>query len=248
VGAGTTLAAFLLVLVIVFFFWTPLMNGITHVTGGTTPTSSDIQTLVQNALNSLKSFLGGASPAVNANASATIGFKIHFSDGTVQTINQDMSYSIYPLSITFQGKTVSSIEVDVLCKPTIEIQSWSTVVNVHCELYKKPYTTPATSSTGNYTNQGQTWSKGTIKTLAAVSITSQDIDQAASISGGDGDYWLGCTGSVTLYATINGLQYTFSSSSLGFYQNGIVAGLDITYAGGTTQGVTYSAVYPSPLQ
>jgi hypothetical protein len=142
----------------------------------------------------------------NAAATAWFAFTLHFSDGTTQDLNMNPTFSIFPLSITWQGKDVSSMDVLIRLKVTgTNLGAWSTVSSQHIEIYLSPSTTPATSSTGSFSDNGNGWNSGASNTIQRTTISGATLD-ALFGEYGTGSWIFQTTGTVTL--TMNGQQYS----------------------------------------
>lgn len=169
-----------------------------------------------------------------ATGMSSVAFRVYFADGSTPIeINQDMSYSILPLSISFQGKTVSQIEVDVLVRMSgANIGAWNTNTTIHTELYKKPETVPKTWASGSFVDGGTSWSPGAKKTVAKYIVEASLLDDAAD-DYGDGDYLLQVTADLALNVNVDGIAQTYEASPM-------AGGVDIAYSDGEPSGMSFS--------
>jgi hypothetical protein len=140
-----------------------------------------------------------------SSASAWFAFTLHFSDGTSQDLNMNPTFSLFPLSITWQGKTLSSMDVLIRLKVSgSNLGSWSTVSSQHIEIYFESSTTPAASSTVSFSKSGSSWASGQTQTIQTTTIDAQTLDTIFNVYG-TGTWIFQTTGTVTL--TMNGQQY-----------------------------------------
>lgn len=170
---------------------------------------------------------------------AGVRFLIRFQDGTSREFEPDLSgtYSIIPLSITFEGKEIQYIDIDVQAKLSGEgVQSWNTVTSQQIEIYKKDDSTPKTSSTAYNNENGGTWNSGDIKTIAHTSILGSTIDNIVT-QYGDGNYLLQVNSEVDLTVTVDDEQVEFNSVNP-------AGGLDFSYSQGNP-GPYYSITLPT---
>lgn len=159
---------------------------------------------------------GGGSPTPtptapsgggSASAVSWFAFTLHFNDGTTQDLNMNPTFSIFPLSITWQGKTVSSMDVFIRLKVTgNDLGAWSTYSSQHIEIYLSPATTPATSSTSLYSDSGSSWNSGATNTIQTTTISGTTLD-ALFGEYGTGTWVFQTTGTVTLTMS-NGQAYS----------------------------------------
>jgi hypothetical protein len=116
------------------------------------------------------------------------------------------TFSLFALSVTWNGKTVSSIDVLIRLKVTgSNLGAWSTTASQHIEIYLSPSTTPASSSTGSYPDSGGSWISGASNTILDTPISGSTLD-ALFGEYGTGSWVFQTTGYVTL--TMNGQTYT----------------------------------------
>lgn len=182
--------------------------------------------------NDLIHGIPGGGSSGNITGTTWTAFKLYFADGTTQDINMQPTFALFPMSITFNGKELS--KVDVLIRAQLNSQTsigaWSSVATQHLEIYKKPETTPKTSSTGTFTSQGQSWTSGETKTLQTTTIQASTLDSLVAQYGSNG--WLmQSTGTVKL--TISGSTLTASLNA---------GGLDFSYATGAGNQLSISSV------
>jgi hypothetical protein len=148
----------------------------------------------------------------NIAGQAWFAFTVHFSDGTTQDINMNPTLSLFPFSITFQGKTVT--QLDMLIRANLvgdNMGAWSAHASQHIEVYLKPETTPKTSSTASFDTSGSSWPSGTTKTLISTPITSSTLDSFFQTYGA-GDWLFQTTGSVDLTVTVNGISQSLTAT------------------------------------
>jgi hypothetical protein len=139
----------------------------------------------------------------NIAGQAWFAFTVHFSDGTTQDINMNPTLSLFPLSITFEGKTVTQLDLLIRAKLDEDnVGAWSAHASQHIEVYLKPETTPKTSSTGSFDTSGSSWTKGEIKTLISTQISGTTLDNLFKTYG-SGDWLFQTTGYVNMTLRIN---------------------------------------------
>ena len=162
-----------------------------------------------------------------------IGYTVTFTDGTSQDIRQTRpAFSLFPFSITFDGKEISTVKVDIKAEFTEgAISSWDSNSSLRVELYKKPETVPKTSSTGHYLQNGQTWALNTIKTIGGFTVPASDFENVFA-NFGDGAYQLQSKGSVALRVTVGGstidLDTVAPAGGLDFmYDDGVPSGFSV---------------------
>ena len=189
--------------------------------------------MIQDWIAQIRGSLPGAGG--NVTGSVGIGFLLTFTDGTTQEINQNLTYSILPLSISFDSKDLANIRISVNAKLKSTVTDWHSTTSMRIELYKKPDATPVTSSTGSYPQSGSAWTANAIKTLAQVSFQASVLDQVVAQSGGNGNYLLQVTANVDLTVTASdGAQVTVHATSF-------AAGIDFTYSDGTPVSISIFA-------
>jgi hypothetical protein len=191
------------VLVVLLLFSGPL---IAFATGIFTQFNQAISGLINQ-------FGGGAGGSgQNMTGEAWFAFTVHFSDGTSQDINMNPTYSIFPLSITFENKTVTALDTFIrLNLVGSKMGSWSTTSSQHIEVYLNPNTTPATSSTASYTDSGSAWTSGETKTIQTTTIQSSTLDSLFA-QYGTGTWLFQTTGSVALAISVNGVNEQFTAT------------------------------------
>lgn len=185
-----------------------------------------LEDFIQQIIDSLQGIPHGGGGEDIQGASA-ISFVVYFSDGTHEDINGEMSYSLLPLTIKFNNKTVARIEVNLLVKLSgEEIDSWTVASSMHTELYKKTETTPKISSTANYTKSGAEWQSGTIKTVASWSVEASELDTITKTYGAGG-YLLQETATLELELSVGGESQHYDAQP-------VAGGLDFTYQSGVS--------------
>lgn len=184
---------------------------------------------------------GGGDPIGGGSVTGYAGvrFLIRFSDGTTREFAPDLSgtLSLLPLSITFEGKEIQKVDIDIQAKLNGDnIQSWNTVTSQQIEIYKKDSSTPKTSSTAYNNENGGSWNSGDIKTISHTSIFGSTIDNIVATYG-DGNYLLQVNSVVDLEVTIDGELSEFNSVNP-------AGGLDFSFSSGNP-GPYYSITLPT---
>ena len=184
-----------------------LGNGLGYNTTSPTPSPSSSPTPTPT---------GGGNPTPTpTSGEATHGavwfaFTLHFSDGTSQDLNMNAPespmFSLFPMSITYMGKTVSSMDVLIRLKLTGDgLGLWGTTSSQHIEIYFNGASTPATSSTGSFSDSGSSWTSGETQTINTVTISGTTLNTLFATYG-YGSWVFQTTGVATV--TINGQQYS----------------------------------------
>lgn len=164
------------------------------------------------AISGLINQFGGGAGSGNMTGEAWFAFTVHFSDGTSQDINMNPTYSIFPLSITFDNKSVSALDVFIrLNLVGSKMGSWSTTSTQHIEVYLNPNTTPAASSTASYTDSGSSWTSGETKTIQTTTIQESTLDSLFA-QYGTGTWLFQTTGTVALGISVNGVNEQFTAT------------------------------------
>ncbi len=174
----------------------------------------------------------------------SVGFVVQYSDGTSDNINMDMAYSIFPLTVTFGDREVSSIESCFLARMNTDVDSYEADIKVHTELYKKPSTTPADSSTVETTKSGSDWHKGSIEKVASYTVTGERLNTVMG-QYGNGNYLLQVSGAPEWGADAIALTAIVNGEEIQLTANPNPIGLDLTYSDGSLQSATLSITQPS---
>jgi hypothetical protein len=216
-NSGAMLIVILVGFAALLLFAGPILNTISEFTGGQ---PFEMPSLT-NIINQIKNALGLGNGGSNATGSAGVAFTVYFTDGTTTDINPDLSFSIQSFSVSYAGnnKTISKIDVKVPAKLSDLSGVWSCQTEMRVELYKKPSTSPATSSTKQYTTGGASWPSGETKTMATFTLQSFELDNIFA-QFGKGDYLLQVKAWITLTTTVNGVSQSYTSETL-------AGGLDI---------------------
>jgi hypothetical protein len=176
----------------------------------------------------------GGLPGTGSNVSGYtwIGYTVTFADGTTQDIRQSRpSLSLFPFSISFDGKNLTQIRLDIKAEVDEgDITAWNTSTSLRVELYKKTEGTPKTSSTGNYTQSGSTWVSNTVKTICSFTVGITTLESVIRTYG-DGAYLLQAQGTVSLTVTSGGSTFTLDTVTP-------AGGVDITYSNGSPSGLS----------
>ena len=186
---------------------------------------SSLPQIIQDWIAQLRGSLPGAGGDIRG--AVGVSFKLTMADGSVKEFNQDLSYSIMPLSITLDNtpppvNVIHNIAILINAKLTA-VNSWHSSTVMQVELYKKDDSTPLTSSSATYPASGASWSSGDIKTLAQTNFPASTLESIVSQYGGNTHYLLQVTASVDLTVTASdGAQITLHAST-------VAAGIDITY-------------------
>lgn len=152
---------------------------------------------------------GGGSG--NFSGSTWIGYTVFFADGSSQEIRQNVPvFSLVPLSITFQGKNISSVRVDLKAQlsSTKVISAWNATVGMKTEAFKMSDPVPRTAKTSamaNYTKFGSSWSSGEIKTLASYTVSASQLENIV-FTYGDGAWLLQFMAVIQLHVTVDGVM------------------------------------------
>ena len=175
---------------------------------------------IQDWIDSIRGTFPGAGGDVEGQT--WIGYTVHYADGTSDEIREEApTFSLFPLSITFGGKEVSSVSVNLKAQLYGDITSWSGVMSMQTEAYKKPDSTPKTSATANYTKEGSSWMDGEIKVLASYTVLASTLEDLADTYG-EGEWQLQFLATVSLTVMVDGAPVTLSAASP-------AGGMDFTY-------------------
>ena len=140
-----------------------------------------------------------------------VGFTIYYADGNSEDFGVSPTFQISPLTITVTGKDVNRIDVFVRAKfITSEVTTWSADVTQQIEVYKVPSEEPQFSSTGYFSESGDSWGAGTVKNLAVTVLDASIIDDLVA-DYGVGEWFLQVNVSVDLEATIDGVNSHFDA-------------------------------------
>jgi hypothetical protein len=152
-------------------------------------------------------FLGGG----DTTGYVGVGFTIHFKDGSSVDYGASPTFQVAPMSITVEDKEVSSIDIFVRAKMVVDgVGPWSADVSQQIEMYKKPSSTPAYSSTGHFTESGADWSSGKVKNLAVTNLDWKIIENV--IKGkGPATWFFQVNVEVDLEAEIDGVNQEFNA-------------------------------------
>jgi len=138
---------------------------------------------------------------------------LHFSDGTSQDLNMNPTFSIFPLSISYNGKDLASLDVFIRLKVTgSNLGAWNTAASQHIEVYFNGASTPATSSTGSFSDSDVSWTSGTTISIIDTALTSAQLDSVFNANGGVGSWTFQVTGTVSLSITSNGVLQNLSAN------------------------------------
>ena len=176
----------------------------------------------------------GSSPTptpvtVPLSAESWFAFTLHFSDGTSQNVNMNPTLSILPLSIMYEGKTLTSMDVYIMLKVTgSNLGPWTTTASQHIEVYYNGATIPATSSTGQFNDAGSSWTSGQAQTILDTPLTADQISSALN-QYGYGTWVFQTTGYVSLTISQGSTQAQTLTATMG--QN------DITLVNSNTSSI-----------
>lgn len=175
--------------------------------------NAQIMVAIPNVESWIGQFLGNLGiGSRNVAGSTSLGFTIHYFDGTSKDINQNATFSLLPLSIFFEGKQVESIDVDFRAKLNNAIDSWSSVSTITIE-FSNPEATSTTPISLNITANGGSWSSGTIKNIASTTLRWHDLELMLNLASPQTTHWhLSVSATTKLTATINGTQSNFTST------------------------------------
>lgn len=177
---------------------------------------------IQEIIKQISGRLPGAGG--NVTGQTWIGYTVFYADGTSEEIRQNPpSYSLFPLSINFGTKELSSLRVDLKAKLSSDktMGVWAAIVSMQTEIYKKPETVPKTSATANYTKNGVSWSSGETKILASYTVQASQL-QTLVVTYGDGAWQLQFLGHVNLKMTVAGSVIDLNAADP-------AGGMDFTY-------------------
>ena len=185
-----------------FFKSLGLGTGLLNSTSPTpTPTGSGSPTPTPTALSG------------NAQAEAWFAFTLYFSDGTSQSLNMNPTFSLLPLSISWEGKTLTSMTVFIRLKVTgTDLGAWQTSTSQHIEVYFNGASVPATSSTGTFTDSGGSWTSGDSESISNITISSATLSSVFASNGGVGTWVFQTTGATNMQITSNGVLQTLSAT------------------------------------
>ena len=176
-------------------------------------------------LDSIQEFIGSLTGGGATDGYVGVGFTVYYADGSNENFGASPTFQISPLSITVTGKTVDRMDVIVRAKFTSsDITAWSSEVEQQIEVYKKPSQTPQYSSTGYFSESGDSWGAGSVKSLAVTVLDVSVIDNLVS-DYGVGNWLLQVNVNVDLEATIDGVNNKFT----GLAPSG---GIDFSYTTG----------------
>lgn len=223
-GAGTTTAIILIIIVVVaLIFVVPNMGAL----AGTSKKITDF----------LKGFFGGLGGGGGNNTSgySAVSFKITHKDGTVEWSNTSATFALFPMTITYNAKPISNIDIYIFARltGTAGISAWSTSIGQQLEIYKKPETTPRTSSTGQFSDSGGSWTDGATVAIAHTPIAASTID-SLSAQYGTGDYLLQINANVQLTVTQDGVSQQYQASAPS-------GGIDFTYTSNAVGATTLTS-------
>lgn len=192
--------------------------------------------------------------ANNASGGATgltmIQFTVKYQDGTQETFPRSFpGFGILPLTISFQGKQISSIDLKALGKiDGGNLTNWQTTTALKIEVYGWTYDTtaqsPMLSSTVSYPASGPIWNNGETKQIAGYLMQGNQLDPllqgllpkptplTANVK-----YNIQVTASVSMTATVNGQQQSYSAPNV----SGMLT-IDYSYTqASTTPQITFSS-------
>jgi hypothetical protein len=194
----------------------------------------NLSQMIQDWINQIRGSLPGAGGDVNGVVG--LAFRLTFADGSTRDINQDLSYSVLPLTISFENKTLSQIQIMCNGKMQTTVGHWSTSTDLLIEVYKKPNTTPEISSTGTYPMTGSTWAANAVKTIAETTFQASTLKNVVAQHGGEGNYLLQVVADVDLTVTASdGVQVTLHATSF-------AAGIDFTYEDGVPTSLSVTSL------
>lgn len=166
--------------------------------------------------------LFGGNTAQGQAGAATLAFTVKFADGSSQTFESSNIYAgklcVAPLSLYVGGKEISSIDVAVKVRLSTggrTVQSWSASIAQRIEIYKSGQNAPLVSSTGNYYQNGLSWSDGETKTVLTTPLTATTIESAIRQYSGDGDFYFQVVAQISLTVNADGQTFTLAGSGVG---------------------------------
>ena len=141
---------------------------------------------------------------------AWISYTVTYSDGSIQTFNDNPPFSLMWLSINVQSKTVSSIRMDVKAKLNgDDLTDWNSETTVSWKFYRKPDTQNAKASyTDMQAKSGYSWIDGETKTLASVTLSATQLSNVVQTYG-DGWWLLQSSAQINLETLVGGVNTEF---------------------------------------
>jgi hypothetical protein len=118
---------------------------------------SQSESWIQKIIDFITDIRGGmpGQGTGNFSGSTWIGYTVYFSDGSSQEIREDKpTFSLVPLSISFGGKEVSSVRVDLKAELSSSkvISEWNATIGMKTELFKMSDSVPRTAKTSSMVN------------------------------------------------------------------------------------------------
>jgi hypothetical protein len=169
----------------------------------------DLPSQFQDFINRIRSGLPGSSGG-DVSGVTWIGYTVYYMDGTFEDIRQAVpAFSLVPLSISFSGKEVSSVRVDL--KAQLESGSimgfWNATVGMKTEAFKMSDSAPRTAKTSsmvNYTKSGSSWADGEVKVLASYTVAASQLENIV-FTYGDGAWLLQFMAVIKIAVTVDGV-------------------------------------------
>jgi hypothetical protein len=204
-----------------------------------------LPTLIQDFMDQIRagidSFPDGSGGG-NFVGDTWIGYTVFFSDGTSQDIRQDppplsRTYSLVPLSISFSGKEVSSVRVDLKAQLSSDsvMGFWNATGGMKTEAFKMSDSAPRTAKTSsmvNYTKSGSSWANGEIKVLSSYTVPASQLENIV-FTYGDGAWLLQFMAVLQINVTVDGVLIDLPiavapSGGMDFtYNNGVPTGFSV---------------------
>jgi hypothetical protein len=157
---------------------------------------------------------GGGSG--NFSGSTWIGYTVYFTDGTSQDIRQEANtFSLVPLSITFAGKELSSVRVDLKA----QLSSTKTITEWNATIGMKTY------SMVNYTKSGSGWVANSVKVLASYTVSASQLENIV-FTYGDGAWLLQFMAVLQIDVSVDGIKVDLPIAVA------VPGGMDFTYSNG----------------
>jgi hypothetical protein len=172
---------------------------------------------------------GGGSG--NFSGSTWIGYTVYFTDGTSQDIRQEANtFSLVPLSITFAGKELSSVRVDLKAQlsSTKTITEWNATIDMKTEAFKMSDSVPRTAKTSamvNYTKSGSGWVANSVKVLASYTVSASQLENIV-FTYGDGAWLLQFMAVLQIDVSVDGIKVDLPIAVA------VPGGMDFTYSNG----------------
>jgi hypothetical protein len=194
---------------------------------------SGFPSVIQDFIGQIRGSLPGAGG--DFKGAAWIGYTVFYADGTSEEVRQDPpTFSVFPLSITFKGKDVSSVRVDFRTKLSCDkdMGAWRANVSMKTEFFKMSDSVPRTAKTSaiaNYTKAGASWGDGEVKVLASYTVPASQLENIV-FTFGDGHWLLQFLGIMILEVEVDGVGVGLPA---GIAPSG---GMDLNYVNGVPTG------------